>query len=247
MRLVALIALLALGCQDTPQRATVAVFAASSLTDAFRAVEAEFEAAHPGVDVQLTFAGSQSLRLQIEHGAEAAVFASADLDHIEALVTAGRIERALPLAHSRLVVIVPAANPAGLRRFADLPRAERLVIGAESVPVGRYARQMLERAAAELGPAFADAVRGRVVSEALNVRLARATVELGEADAAIVYRTDAIGSDRVHAIEIPEALSVSARYAIGLVEPSHAEARRFVDFVRGPAGRAAMARHGFEP
>lgn len=249
----ALLALLCalVGCRgaasEDPARVTLHVFAASSLTEAFGELERSFEAAHPTVDLRLTFAGSQVLRLQLEQGAAADVFASANPEHLQALRAGGLVEPPVDFATNELVVVTPLDDPAGVRAFADLPRARRLVIGAEAVPVGRYTRQLLDGAAPTLGADFVAAVRARVVSVENNVRLVRAKVELGEADAAIVYRTDAAATDRVRVVEIPEALNVRARYPIAVTTRAAAPeaAARFVAFVRGPAGRAALERHGF--
>jgi len=240
MRPWVLLALLCAGCgDDGASDATLRVFAASSLTDAFGALEREYERAHPHVDVSPSFAGSQILRLQIEQGAPADVFASADRAHMDALAEGGHVADAEVFAHNALVVIVPPDNPARIERFEDLPRAERLVLGDPNVPVGRYAREMLSRTD------FGDAVLARVASEEPNVRLVRAKVELGEADAAIVYRTDA--TDRVRVIEIPEPPNVRADYHVGVVTRSdrRALARDWIDFLQSEAGRRTLTAHGF--
>jgi molybdate transport system substrate-binding protein len=228
-------------------REQLGVFAASSLTEAFQEMEALFERAHPGTDAVVTFAGSQVLRIQIEEGAPADVFASADAEHVEALVDAGIVREARVFAHNRLVLIVPLDNPAGIEAFGDLPRARRLVLGTPDVPAGRYAREALTRAEAHVRPGFRDAVLARLVSEEANVRLARAKVELGEADAAIVYRTDALGSDRVRAIAIPDDVNVEAEYRMGVVDrPGGSElSEAWIELVLSDEGRAVLERHGF--
>lgn len=242
------LALAAAGCQaDRPERQPLHIFAASSLTDAFREMAGAFEGAHPDTDVVLVFAGSQVLRLQIEQGAPADVFASANAQHMEALVQGGLVSGERVLARNELVVIVPPANPAGIESFGDLVRAERIVIGTPNVPVGVYAREALRRAGAEVGGgAFAKAVLGRVVSEESNVRLVRAKVELGEADAAIVYRTDAVPG-RVRTVQLPPGANVRARYLIGMVEGAGnaAGAERWAEFTASPEGRRILSRHGF--
>jgi len=242
MRPWALLLLALTGCgDDGATDATLGVFAASSLTDAFSALEVAFEREHPDVDVAPSFAGSQILRIQIEQGAPADVYASADRAHMDALVAGGHVTGAEVFVHNALVVIVPPDNPAGIERFEDLPRAERLVLGDPNVPVGRYARELLSRTD------FEEEVLAHVVSEEANVRLVRAKVELGEADAAIVYRTDA--SDRVRVIEIPDAVNVRADYHVGLVTRSErrALAREWIELLRGDAGRRALTEHGFAP
>lgn len=248
--LAVVLAMSAGGCQRgnaKDGRIAVSVFAASSLTEAFTDLEAQFEGANPAIDVQLTMAGSQVLRLQIEQGAAADVFASANEGHMEALTAGGLVQDARTFAHNELVIIVPSDNPAGLRTFDDLPRAERLVVGAGNVPVGRYARQMLDRARQQRGAAFAELVDDHVVSQESNVRLVRAKVELGEADAAIVYRTDAAASQGVTSIEIPTDLNVQARYPIGRTARSEnpEAAERFIAFVDSEPARQTLQRHGF--
>ncbi len=233
------------GAQDDRQQLTV--FAAASLTEAFEDLAERFEAAHPDVNVAVSFAGSQALRLQIEHGARADVFASANPHHMDALLGAGLVAGSRAFAHNELVVVVPPDNPASIEKFADLPRAERLVIGAPTVPVGSYTHQMLERAGAHLGGAFESAVLANVVSEENNVRLVRTKVELGEADAAIVYRTDAASCPRVRTIEIPAHSNVRASYLIASVSDAKRSdlARAWIEYVCSDEGRRVLERHGF--
>lgn len=244
----ALIALL--GCSTQPdgaRRVELPVFAASSLTEAFAALERGFEAAHPEVDVQLSFAGSQVLRVQIEQGATAAVFASANPAHMQALLTGDHAAERHVFARNGLVVIVPPGNPAGIMHFEQLDRARRLVVGAETAPIGRYTRQLLDRARSKLGLPFATAVQASVVSMESNARLVRAKVELGEADAAVVYRTDV--SPTVRAVPIPPALDVEASYQIAPLRRARQPewAARFVDFVLSDEGQALLVGAGFRP
>lgn len=235
---------LSLSCRSSASdERTLVVFAASSLTEAFTALESQFEAAHPGVDVRMTFAGSQVLRVQIEQGATADVFATANGEHLDALSTAGLTTGATTFAENELVIVVPPDNPAQVETLADLPRARRLVIGNPRAPVGAYTREMLNRAGDEL----ATAVLARVVSEEPNVRMVRAKVELGEADAGVVYRTDALASKRVRTVPIDPSANVSAHYMIAThrhsADPRLAEA--FVAFVMTPAAQSALRGRGF--
>lgn len=241
---------LANGCRNrdsSAERTEVSIFAASSLTEAFQDLEREFECTHPDVDIQIVFAGSQVLRLQIEHGAAADVFASANEIHMQALVDAGLVSQSKIFGHNELVVIVPTTNPAGIDSFDNLARARRIVIGTDNVPIGIYTRQVLDRAITQLGGKFVTEVRSHVVSEESNVRLLRAKVELAEADAAFVYRTDAISSDRVRAVDIPDELNVGTSYQIGcVVKSSHAvQAEMFLHLVLSDVGRRVLSRHGF--
>ncbi len=249
MRRVAfwVLAVVIAACETPPEAGTLNVYAASSLTEAFGELEAVFEAAHPDIDVSVTYAGSQVLRLQIEQGAAADVFASANPEHMRALQDSGLAEESRVFVHNELVVIVPLDNPAGIEALEDLAEASRIVLGTANVPVGRYAREVLRLAAPSLGEGFEAMVLSRVVSEESNVRLARAKIELGEADAAIVYRTDAGSSDRVGIVEIPSQYNVIADYPVGVLRrttvPATAEA--WVALLMSPEGRAVLARHGF--
>lgn len=226
-------------------RTVLTVMAASSLTDVFAELETTLEATLPGVDVVVSTAGSQALRVQIEQGAPADVFASANAAHMDALVEAEHVRAPRAIATGELVLVVPVDNPAGLRSLEDLPRARRVVLGTPEVPVGSYARELLRRAAERYGADFRERVEAQVVSLEPNVRLVLAKVELGEADAALVYRSDT-GSRAVEIIELPE-LGVRPRYHAGIVsaaaQPALAEA--FLALLQAPEGRAILERHGF--
>lgn len=232
MRRAAPLLLALLAC--SPTRQPVHVFAAASLAEAFAQIEADFEAAHPEIDVIVSTAGSQALRMQIEHGARADLFASANPAHADALVEQGLATDPTPLAQNSLVLAVPAANPAGLTALADLPRAERVVIGEPAVPAGQYAIQALERAGLT--------GRVRIASREANVRGVLAKVQLGEADAALVYRTDARGRPEVATLELP--WPIVAEYRLVTVRQSAAGAR-FRAFLLGP-GRARLVAQGFD-
>lgn len=232
----------ALGCTSGGAD-PVQVFAAASLTDAFTAVEADFEEAYPDTPVDVTFAGSQILRMQIEHGAPAHVFASANRDHAMDLSWQELLSLPVPFARNALVVIVAPGNPAAIHTFDDLPNAQRLLVATDTVPLGRYTQTLLDKAP----DPFAEAVRARVVSTESNARLVRAKVLLGEADAAIVYATDAVALPAEQVIRIPDAANVSAEYVLGTVPRAPGAARAFADFVRSPAGRARLTEYGFSP
>ena len=227
--------------------AQLTVFAASSLGEAFAELGKRFQEEH-GAAVAFNFAGSQELRTQLEHGARADVIASADERQMRALSAAGLVGPASIFARNEPVLVVPRGNPAGIRGLEDLPRARRVVLGAQAGPIGAYSDQVLAAAAARYGPGFRRAVEERIASRELNVRQVLAKVRLGEADAAIVYRTDALaGGAAVEAIPIPPDLNASAEYPIAVVsgtdQPDLAAA--FVRLVLSPAGRAVLARHGF--
>ncbi|AKF10851.1 molybdate ABC transporter substrate-binding protein [Sandaracinus amylolyticus] len=243
MRALALVLLLA-ACSDPPREDRLVVFAASSLRDTFAEIGDEFERAHPDVELTFQLAGTQQLRAQIEQGAPADVLASADVQHVDELVRAGLVASPVVFAHNEPVIVVAPDVP--VRALEDLPAATRIVIGAESVPIGRYTRRILERLPAELRAR----IEARIVSHELDVRAVLAKVRLGEADAGIVYRTDARSAgDEVRVVSIPPERNVVAEYPIAITtNAAHpALAREFVELVRSERGRRVLAEHGFAP
>jgi molybdate transport system substrate-binding protein len=238
----------------TPARAddALTVFAAASLQEAFTEMARAFEQARPGTRVDLQYAGSQVLRTQIEQGARADVFASADLVQTDALHRAGLLAGATPFASNALVVVVPARKPI-VTELAHLARPHtKVVTAATSVPAGRYTAELLQRldASGLHGPQFKLRVLVNVVSQESNVRAVLAKVALGEADAGFVYATDAASAaTRVRTLAIPPAVNVPARYAIGVpgTSPRPELGGAFVAFVLAPAGQAILRRHGFGP
>jgi molybdate transport system substrate-binding protein len=228
----------------------VLVFAAASLREAFAAIGARFEQAHPGVKVAVNLAGSQELRTQIENGAPADVFASADMKHMQALVNQKLAQAPRVFARNEPVLVVPRANPAQVRSLANLPDARRIVLGVPEVPIGAYTLRVLDAASKRYGPDFRARVEARVVSRELNVRQVLAKVKLGEADAAIVYRTDAAAAGaEVQVIALPAELNVLAEYPVAVLSRARqpALAAAFVDLLLSRAGREVLIRFGFRP
>jgi molybdate transport system substrate-binding protein len=226
------------------------VFAAASLREACTALQAPFERAHPGVHLRFNFAGSQQLRTQLEQGAAADVFLSADRRQMELAQKAGVVGPEQLLVSNSPVVIVPRSNPAGLRRFADLPSAKRLVIGTPEVPIGRYTLEVLERANRVLGPDFSARVQARVVSRELNVKQVLTKVALAEADAGIVYQSDAkAASAEVQVLPIPSDINVVAHYPMAVVVHSSqpALASAYLQFLLSAPAQAVFAQDGFGP
>ncbi len=246
---------LAAACRPAPpQPVNLTVFAAASLTEAFTEIGNTFQAEHPGVTVNFNFAGSNQLAEQIDQGAPADVFASANTKQMDAAVESGRIDAAAPhpFVKNRLVLVVPAGNPGGVAALQDLAKPGlRLVLAAQAVPVGQYALDFLDRASqeAEFGAGYKDSVLNNVVSYEENVKAVLTKVALGEADAGIVYSSDVTGeaADQVDRLDIPDALNTVAAYPIAALDDSaHPEtAQAFVDFVLSPAGQDVLAKHGF--
>ena len=178
----------------TERSRTLTVFAAASLADAFTEIGIAFETANPGAAVVFSFAGSQTLRTQIEAGAPADVFASANSTEMDLLIDAGLVAAGAPqvFLSNKLAVILPPTNPKGVEQLQDLARPGlKLVLAAEEVPVGGYARQALDKMNGSFGKEFKAQVLANVVSNEDNVKQVVAKVQLGEADAGIVYASDA--------------------------------------------------------
>lgn len=227
----------------------VVVFAAASLTNALKEAADAFTR-QGGAGVKLSFAATSLLARQVESGARAQLFVSADTAWMDYLDTRGHIAAGTrrPLLGNRLVLVVPADSrltldlAAGPGWLAQLP-AGRIATGDPAhVPVGRYARQALIR------QGLWSAVEGRL-ARADNVRSALVLVERGEAAAGIVYATDAAASPKVRvAGTFPETSHDAIVYPMALLRSGQdGEARKLYDFLVGPTARAVFAQHKFQP
>ncbi|MDX1510999.1 MAG: molybdate ABC transporter substrate-binding protein [Nitriliruptorales bacterium] len=236
---VSLLVLAAVGCGTVEGRPrTVLVSAAASLSEAFDAIELQFEVAHPDVDVQLNVAGSSALVAQVVEGAPVDVLALASEDTMARVIEEGLVAGpAIVFARNAPIIAVPAGNPAGidgLDAFGD----PDLVLGlcAEAVPCGQLAREVL--AAAGVGPDL-DTVE-------VDVRSLLTRIESGELDAGIVYATDV--RDGRRAVEsIPIDTTATTSYPVVRVAsaPNPSDADAFIDFVLSRQGREILASFGF--
>jgi molybdate transport system substrate-binding protein len=228
--------------EPSPPSGTLSVFAAASLTASFKAIGDSFQKANPGVTVQFNFAGTPTLVTQIEQGARADVFASADTTNMQALQSAGLTSGAPQVfAHNSLEIVVAPGNPKHIQGLADLARSDVIYISAgPTVPAGKYAAQALTNAGVAATPKSFE----------VDVKSVVAKVELGEADAGIVYTTDVLAAGaKVAGVPIPEAVNVSAIYPIvavkGAQNPAAADA--FVAYVVSVDGQASLKSFGFLP
>jgi molybdate transport system substrate-binding protein len=233
--------------------AALTIYGAASLKGALDRAKAAYEAAVPGSTLTISTDSSAALETQIEQGAPADVFLSADTTNPKKLVDKGLADGgAVVFAGNKLTVIVPANNPAGIASPADLAKSGIKVIAAgDAVPITKYATQLVANLAKETGYAadFAAAYTANIVSKEDNVKAVVAKVELGEGDAAIVYVTDAKASTKVTTVPVPDAANVPATYAGVVVKGSaHAEAARaFLAWFTGPDGQAILGSFGFLP
>jgi molybdate transport system substrate-binding protein len=238
----------------TPEPRTLTVFAAASLTEAFTKIGQAFESTHPGVTVTFNFAGSQTLSTQITQGAVTDVFASANHTEMDKVVTANLAAQDSPqdFVTNKLIVILPANNPANVQTLQDLARTGlKLVLADATVPAGKYARQILDKMSqdANFGANFSTNVLANVVSNETDVKQVVAKIQLGEADAGIVYVSDSVATPDLKTIEIPTNYNVVAKYPIAaltnVLQPELAS--EFIAYVLSPEGQAILKKWGFTP
>lgn len=257
-------------CSDSPagraapETRDLVVFAAASLSAVFPEIGRRFESNSPGVRVRYNFAGSQRLRAQLEFGAKADVFASADDVQMTLARNAGLLAgNPVPFATNTLVVVTPSGE-AG-RGASQAPRVKslrdlaqegvRIVIAQPEVPAGKYARLVLQNLAVDFrtyGPQYGERVLDKVVSTETSVRAVIHKVALDEADAGFVYATDVSGagvSDKVKTLPIPADANVAAVYPAAALKDSHHPelASAFVTFLRSEEVQALLNEHGFGP
>jgi molybdate transport system substrate-binding protein len=234
----------------------VIVLAAASLTESFTDLGQQFELAHPGTKVTFSFAGSQQLAQQINQGAPADVFASANTAQMKVAIGGGRVVSGTQqtFAKNRLMVVYPIDNPGKISGLKDLAKPGlRLVLAAKEVPVGQYALDFLDKADLDqaLGPTFKADVLKNVVSYEQDVKAVLSKVVLGEADAGIVYSTDAASekTGKTARLDVPDSLNSIAVYPIAVLHDSTQPelAQAFVDLTLSPQGQEILAKYGFLP
>ena len=251
----ALLVLMAAGCGNSGTTATITVFAAASLTDSFQEIASEFETMNPGTEVKLNFAGSQRLRSQLELGASADVFASADQVQMSLAENAGLIT-GIPVTFAAASLAVIAHSDSEVHELRDLADpGTKLVLAHESVPAGHYAGQLLDHLAATrsgLGADFAQRVRANVVSEETSAKFVEQKVVLGQADAGIVYRPGALtaaATGEARELPLPQgAQDVRALYPIAAIEGAdHPQlSAAFIEFVLSDPAQRILAGYGFD-
>lgn len=222
------------------------VFAASSLNDAFTRIGSDFESANERVAVTFNFGSSGDLAAQIASEGTADVFASASESYMDDVAEDPGVTGRADFLQNELVVITPPDDPANIRSFEDLGNeGVQVVLAAEGVPVGDYAREALDAAG------ISEAVLANVVSNEEDNASVVAKIVAGEADAAIVYVSDVTSqvAPDVSSVEIPEDVNVVATYPIAVVDgsPNAETAHAFVDYVTGADGQATLADFGFLP
>lgn len=236
------------------QARMLTVFAAASLTDALTEIGKNFESTHKDVTVKFNFAGSQTLRTQLEQGAVADVFASANQTEMDTAIKDGLIGQnpSQAFLNNKLVVVLPSKNPANVQTLNDLSKPGlKLVLAADTVPAGKYARQILDNMSKDssFGSDFKTKVLANVVSNENDVKQVVAKVQLGEADAGIVYVSDTVAAPKLKNIEIPANFNVIAKYPIAALakSPNSDLAAQFIAYVLSSEGQDVLNKWGFAP
>lgn len=231
---------------------TLNVFAAASLTESFKEMATNYQIAHANVKLVFNFAGSQALVQQMTNGAPADVFASADQTNMKKASDAGLVTSAQVFARNRLVVIIPSSNPGKINTLKDLAnKGIKIDIEASSVPAGKYSLQVLDNMAKSTayGIAYENAVKANFVSQEDNVKAVVQKVQLGEADAGFVYKTDvtAAVASKLQVIDIPDNFNVIAEYPIAVTKNSahQSDAQAFVQYVLSSDGQAVLNKYKF--
>ncbi|WP_166906237.1 molybdate ABC transporter substrate-binding protein [Mycobacterium sp. DL440] len=225
---------------STSSAGSITVFAAASLKSAFTEIGEQFKTDNPGASVEFSFAGSSDLVTQLTQGAGADVFASADTRNMDKAVAADLVEGApVNFATNTLTIAVTPGNPKGIKAFADLAKpGTSVVVCAPPVPCGGATEKVEKATGVTLSP----------VSEETSVTDVLGKVTSGQADAGLVYVTDAAGAgDKVASVSFPEAAQAVNTYPIAVLKQSKQAdlAHRFVDVVNGEAGQKALAKAGF--
>ncbi len=228
--------------QLTKLSGDLTISSAASLTDAFKALAEQFRKDNKGVKLRLNFGSSSTVVSQIQSGAPSDLIASADLSNIEKLVASGNVVVAPKIfARNTMAIAVKKGNPKSVRSVADLPSLDFVALCGKTVPCGVYASTVLNRAGVSL-------VESKV-TRGIDVKATLSSVANGDADAAIVYRTDVLAAKKtVVGIDIPSAQNVKAMYGIAPIRGSKnlTNAKAFIDFVLSERGWKILKSFGYE-
>jgi len=231
------------------------VFTAASLTGAFGEIGQMYKN-QTSIEVAFNFDGSQALRTQIENGAYADVFVSANKKQMNAVKNSGLMNNSsiIIFTKNKLSLIVPKGNPAKISNLSDLAKPGlKIVIGTKDVPVGDYALQIISKLGNDsaYGPDYKTKVLANVISQETNVNYVVTKVALGEADVGFAYVSDVTEelTSKVDKIDIPDEYNIIAEYPLGILLESKypAESWEFMDLVMSDEGKAVLEKYGFAP
>ena len=247
--------LLAVSAGYAQESKELTVFTAASLTGAFGEIGQMYKN-ETGISVAFNFDGSQALRTQMENGAYADVFVSANQKQMKATEKDGLMNNSsvVIFTKNKLSLIVPKGNPARIINLSDLAKPGlKIVMGTRDVPVGDYALQIISKLGNDsaYGPDYKTKVLANVISQETNVNYVVTKVALGEADAGFAYVSDITKNltSKVDKIDIPDEYNVVAQYPMGILLESKypVESREFMSLVMSDKGKAVLERYGFAP
>ncbi|AGB41188.1 molybdenum ABC transporter, periplasmic molybdate-binding protein [Halobacteroides halobius DSM 5150] len=241
------------GCSyinSTAEKKNIRIMAAASLTEVFNDLKAGFESKHHDIKLEINYAGSQALYSQIKSGVTADLFASANIKYMNQLDEADMVVDPTIFAHNKLVIAVFKETENIINGIEDLvQKGVELVIADKSVPVGGYTIQMLNKQVnnPKLSSDYKEKFLDAVISKELDVKSVVAKVELGAADAGVVYKTDVNASnlEKVKVVNIKDKYNVIATYPIALLKGHKKGAKKFLNYLYSKEGGRILEKHGF--
>jgi molybdate transport system substrate-binding protein len=251
--LAAFLLITSAGLAEEPKE--LVAFTAASLTGAFGEIGQLYKN-ETNVSVAFNFDGSQALRTQLENGAYADIFASANNKQMNAVKNDGLMnnDSIVIFTKNKLSLIVPKGNPAKIGSLADLSKPGlKIVIGTKDVPVGDYAMQIINKLGndSSFGPEYKQKVLANIISQETNVNYVVTKVALGEADVGFAYISDVTKdlSSKVDKVAIPDEYNAIAEYPMGMLKGSKypAESQRFIELATSEKGKAILEKYGFMP
>lgn len=232
-------------------KVSIRIMAAASLTESFNAIKKEFESKYPNIKVEINYAGSQQLVTQIEQGVNADIFACANKEYMDKLAVENLVNKHKVFAHNKLILAI-SSNEKNIKSLNDLAKSGiKLAIASPAVPVGKYTQEMLNKInkSGNFPFNYKQNFLKNVITNELSVKSVLTKVEIGEADASIVYKTDLTRETlkKVRTISIDDKYNVIATYPIALIKDSKnkQQANTFINYVLSDSGRKVFRKYGF--